>query len=80
MNDASIDDVDPLYLISHRSSRRLRKGLTSKATHLPPAIIIGSSMVKQILVPGAKTLCYLGATVKDITDKINPISQELLLL
>lgn len=73
---ASIDDVGPPSPISNQSSRRHRKGWISTANRHPPIIIIGSSMVRHISVPGAKTQCYPATTVKDNTGYLRSVLHQ----
>ena len=44
---------------------------------IAPAVVIGSSMVRNIMVPREKTLCYPGARVKDITMLLLTILRQL---
>ena len=60
---ASTSGSDPLSSHPHQTVR-----LPERPAHLTSlAVIIGSSMVRNISVPKAKTLCYPGARVQDIT-------------
>jgi hypothetical protein len=62
---ASTSGSDPRRSHPHQTMR-----LPERPAHSSPAVIIGSSMVRNISVPEAKTLCYPGARVQDITKQL----------